>query len=51
MKKAFAVLILFMLSVSLCACGGDVSNVETRAVQSKIYSYTPKRISTLLLKQ
>lgn len=38
MKRTLAALLCVLLVLSLCACGGDVSEVKTREVASEIYS-------------
>lgn len=38
MKKIMYVMLCILVAVELTACGGDVSNVKTRNVDSEIYS-------------
>ena len=37
-KRFFALLLCFVVVLSLCACGGNVKNVQVDAVESEIYS-------------
>ncbi|WP_026511261.1 MULTISPECIES: hypothetical protein [unclassified Butyrivibrio] len=38
MKRMLAICLLLTMVVSLCACNGNVKNVQTHEVQSKLYS-------------
>lgn len=38
MKKLFLFLLCFSVTMSLCACGGDVGNVKTRIGESSLYT-------------
>lgn len=42
MKKYVCVILCIIFTLSLCACGGNIKNVKTHAVESK--SYTQKEI-------
>ena len=37
-KRFLAILLCLVLSLSLCACGGNVKNVQIESVSSEIYS-------------
>ena len=38
MKRIAAICLLLIMAFSLCACGGNVKNVQTHEVQSELYS-------------
>lgn len=38
MKRMLTVVLCAALMLALCACGGDVSGVQTREVESEIYN-------------
>ena len=38
MKKCWYVVLLCMMVIGLCACGGSIKNVKTREVVSEVYS-------------